>query len=66
MMGGDANEDDIINILDLSLIGSSYGSNPGDPSWNPQADINNDGTINIQDIVLSGSNYLKISPTPWP
>jgi hypothetical protein len=66
LLGGDANEDDMINILDLSLIGGKFGLNDGDPGWDARADINNDLTVNILDIVLAASNFLKSSPVPWP
>jgi hypothetical protein len=64
--GGDANDDDIINILDLSFMGARYGCSIADPCYDPKADINNDTLINIQDIVLAGGNYLETSPVPWP
>jgi PKD repeat protein len=63
--GGDANDDDTINILDLSLMGSHYLLNCGDPGWDERADINNDCTVNILDLVLAGGNYLSSSPVPW-
>jgi hypothetical protein len=66
LLGGDANEDDTVNILDLSLIGGKFGLNDGDPGWDARADINNDLTINILDIVLAASNFLATSPVPWP
>jgi hypothetical protein len=64
--GGDANDDDVINILDLSFMGARYLCSLGDPCYDAAGDINDDGIINIQDIVLAGSNYLKTSPLPWP
>lgn len=63
LLGGDANDDDIINILDLSIIGGAFGTSP--PS-NAKGDINDDGTVNILDLVLAGGNYTKTSPVPWP
>jgi hypothetical protein len=64
--GGDANNDDIVNILDLAFMGARYLLICGDPGWDERADINNDCIVNIQDIVLGGSNYLSTSPLPWP
>jgi hypothetical protein len=66
VLGGDANDDDVINILDLSFIGFRFGRSTGDPGWDERADINNDGTINILDIVGAGANFGKTSPVPWP
>jgi hypothetical protein len=64
--GGDANDDDVINILDLSFMGARYTCALGDGCFDPKADINDDDIINIQDIVLAGGNYLETSPVPWP
>jgi hypothetical protein len=57
LLGGDANDDNLIGISDAGIIGGAYGSSPGDTNWDPSADINGDGTINILDLVLVGSNY---------
>ncbi len=65
LLGGDANEDDTINIQDIAIIGGAFDTTP--PSvWN--ADINADGTVNILDLVLPAGNYLLSSPqpSPWP
>jgi hypothetical protein len=64
--GGDANDDCIVNILDLAFMGARYGLSVGDPGWDDRADINADGTVNIQDIVLGGVNYESTCPVPWP
>jgi immune inhibitor A len=66
LKGGDSNDDDIVNILDLSLTGGRYSLNCGDPGFDARADINNNCTVNIQDIVLCGSNFGSTSPVPWP
>jgi hypothetical protein len=65
LLGGDANDDDVINILDLSFMGYRFGQSVGDPDWDDRADVNNDGTINILDITGAGSNFNKTSPVPW-
>jgi len=65
LLGGDANDDDYINIQDLSLIGGAFGTTSGDPNWNGKADINDDGTVNILDLVLAGGNYHESSPVAW-
>ncbi|MGD8586811.1 MAG: ABC transporter substrate-binding protein, partial [Chloroflexota bacterium] len=65
LRGGDANDSDTVNILDLSLMGSHFGMNCGDPSWDARADINDDCTVNIQDLSIAGGNYQAGSPVPW-
>jgi hypothetical protein len=66
LLGGDCNDDCIINILDLSFMGFRFGSSVGDPNWDERADVNNDGTINILDLTAGGVNFNKTCPVPWP
>jgi hypothetical protein len=58
LLGGDADDNDVINIGDASLIGGQYG-NSGASITVPGADINNDGTVSIFDLVLVGGNLDK-------
>ena len=44
---GDVNRDGVVNILDLMLVGSSFGQSRQD-----NADVNEDGLVNIIDLVL--------------
>ena len=45
----DVNQDGIVNILDIVLVGQNLGQKP--PS-DPRADVNNDGQVNVTDLVL--------------
>jgi uncharacterized repeat protein (TIGR01451 family) len=64
--GGDTNEDDVINIQDVTSISIRYPCSCGDPCYDASADINDDCIINTQDLAITGSNYLETSPVPWP
>ena len=55
--GGDVNGDGVVDILDLSLVGWSYGSFEGEPEYNPDADLNEDGIVDIGDISIVCMNY---------
>jgi hypothetical protein len=66
LLGGDSNDDCIINIQDLALMGSHYLMVCGDPGWDERADINNDCIVNILDLSMTGGNYLEVCPVPWP
>lgn len=66
LLGGDAVEDDEIDIRDLAFMGARYGLQCGDPGWDEQADVNDDCTLDILDITITGGNYRAMSPVPWP
>ncbi|NUM46397.1 MAG: carboxypeptidase regulatory-like domain-containing protein, partial [Anaerolineales bacterium] len=63
--GGDANDSDKINIMDLALIGSHYGLDCSSPSWDARADVNADCTVNILDLTIAASNFQAASPVNW-
>lgn len=47
----DVNDDGVVNILDLVLVASLFGT------ADPKADINGDGTVNIQDLILVAQHF---------
>lgn len=49
---GDVNEDGVVDILDLSLLGMAYGTFEGQPGYNPDADLNDDGVVDGRDLAL--------------
>jgi len=54
---GDANRDGYIDDRDLEYLQDAYDSEPGDPNWNPDADLNGDLEVNILDAIRVGRNY---------
>jgi len=60
----DANGDNVVNILDLSLLSGAYGTVTGDAAYNPAADFNGDGFVNILDLSLLSGNYGKVGEEP--
>ena len=66
LLGGDANDDGMVNIIDLSIIGAAFGSSTGSARWDERADINGDGFVNICDMTLATSNFGRVEPLPWP
>jgi hypothetical protein len=59
VLEGDFNEDEIVDIEDLVIIGLSWGTRRGQPHWNPVADTNDDNAVDIEDLALVGRNYGK-------
>jgi len=54
---GDANGDGAVNVLDALLVRGAFGSIPGDPNWNPDADLFEDKVINICDALIIRSYF---------
>jgi len=53
------NDDGTVDVFDAVLMALAFGSTPGDPNWNPAADLNNDGIVDIFDIVLLANSFGK-------
>jgi len=68
LRGGDAYNDNLINISDASCIGTFYGTmtaacGGGSPAGS-SPDVNEDGIVNILDLSLMGGNY-GITSSTW-
>jgi hypothetical protein len=55
---GDLNNDNTVNVTDMSILLSNYGT------ANTTADINTDGTVNVLDMSILLSNYGKTYTPP--
>ena len=51
----DINEDQEVDILDITIVGQKYGTTVEHPY--PRYDVNQDGIINIQDMVVIGYHF---------
>jgi Dockerin type I domain len=54
---GDVDGDGDTDQIDLLLIEDAYGSVPGDPHWNPDADLDGDGVITQADIGIAQTDF---------
>jgi len=60
---GDLNDDRTVNIQDIVLASTKYGSTVGEPNWNPRADVAPPyGKIDILDIVTIVAHYGEKAP----
>jgi beta propeller repeat protein len=59
LRGGDADDSNCVNIVDLNILKASYGKCEGQPGYDERADFNNSGCVNIQDLSILQSNYGK-------
>jgi len=56
---GDVDFNGRVEIRDFSVIALAYGSSPGSPAWNPNADVNGDGRVDIIDLALAAKDFGK-------
>jgi len=56
---GDVNGDGTVDIDDLIAWDNAYGSHPGEPNWNEQADINYDGVVDKADAMIIIEHYKE-------
>jgi archaellum component FlaG (FlaF/FlaG flagellin family) len=54
---GDINNDGKVDITDMATLAIAFGSYPGHPRWNPDADLTLDQKIDILDLALAASHY---------
>ncbi|MBP6979042.1 MAG: dockerin type I domain-containing protein [Bacteroidales bacterium] len=61
---GDANDDGVVNVLDvITVVNYIMGGNP-DPFNFEAADVNNDGMLNVQDVVFEVNVVMETPGTP--
>lgn len=66
LLGGDvANDDDNIELGDMSLIGGHFNESWLPPVLDQIPDITGDSMVNIFDLAIAGGNYLLSSNQPW-
>lgn len=63
LLGGDATDNDYIDLSDAVCIGADYSDSTSTCATG-SSDVNGDGTIDLLDLVLMGGNYEKTS-SPW-
>jgi hypothetical protein len=54
---GDANDDNLITIVDFSILAATFALCEGDDGYDARADFNGDGCILITDFSLLASNF---------
>jgi hypothetical protein len=64
LFGGDVapqpDPDNLIDILDVSYLGSNFGTAEA------TADVTGDGVVNILDLTMAAANFGMTGPTLWP
>lgn len=57
---GNVNNDNAVNIFDLSVINMSFNKAEGQSNFNPLADLNCDGAVNVFDISILNASFNKV------
>ena len=57
LSGGDANNDNVVDIADFGILVSSYNLSAGMQNYDDRADLNADGSVDIADFGLIVNNF---------
>jgi hypothetical protein len=58
---GDVNDNGFVNVFDVFSLGKAFGSSPGSPNWNEEADMNGDADVDPADLSGLVGNFGKAS-----
>ncbi len=61
---GDVNNDDGVDLLDFSILRTTYGRCIGDAGYDGRADLNGDGCVDILDFSMLRTNFGQFGPQP--
>ncbi|WP_198664879.1 immunoglobulin-like domain-containing protein [Lewinella sp. IMCC34191] len=64
LLTGDINNNNHVNILDFSALVNSFGLEPGDAGYNPNANLDGTGEVQILDFSLLVSNFDVFGEIP--
>ena len=60
IINGDVNNNNAINLPDVSLVNASFGSTTSSANYNPIADLNCSGSVNLSDISLLNAGFAQV------
>ena len=61
---GDVNNDDVVDLLDFSVLRTTFGRCAGDTGYDGRADLNGDGCIDLLDFSLLRTSFGQFGPQP--
>lgn len=59
LLGGDCDNNNVVSMMDFTILRAAYGSKVGDPKWDARADFNGNNQIDMMDFSILNSNYGK-------
>jgi len=57
LRAGDANNDNLVTILDFNILKATFGRGQGDPGYDDRADFTGDRTVTVTDFNLVKGNF---------
>ena len=63
IINGDVNNNNVINLPDVSLVNASFGSTTSSGNYNPLADLNCSGSVNLSDVSLLNAGFGQSGAT---
>lgn len=64
LLEGDANDDNCVQLVDFSVLATSFGTCAGSPGFDARADFDLSGCVVLQDFSLLASNFGQCGATP--
>jgi hypothetical protein len=61
---GDANNDNLVDVLDFGVLRPTFGKSLGEPGYDVHAEFNGDNTVDVSDFSLLRSNYGAVGAGP--
>jgi len=59
---GDGNDDNVVDIDDVTLLATSFGKSSGQPGFIDNCDFTRDGVVDIDDVTLIALNFGTFGP----
>jgi hypothetical protein len=66
LLEGDANNDNVVTLVDFSILASTFGKCQGTTGYDDWADFNQDTCITLPDFSLLATNFGKAGPIRLP
>ncbi len=63
---GDVNNDDVVDLVDFSILRTTFGRCSGDAGYDARADLNGDGCVDLIDFSLLRTNFGQVGPQTVP
>ncbi|HYD50429.1 MAG TPA: cohesin domain-containing protein [Terriglobales bacterium] len=63
LKAGDANDDNVVSLIDFSILRTTFGLTLGQPGFDGRADFNDNQTVNLLDFSLMRPNFSQLGST---